>query len=108
MAFVRIISAGCLRAHPHRPPSIFRGEKPGGRDSFAQGRPFKGTDLPCFSKFGLELFALGRKFGSCIRAREKETTPHLPILPQRKARKEVKPLSLPRKPGIGAPMSYRI
>lgn len=98
MTSVRIISAGSLQGSSTQTPQHFQGGKKQGRDSFAQGLPFKGTDLPCFSKFGLELFAFGRKFESCIRAREKETTPQLPILPQRKAGKEVKALGLPKRP----------
>lgn len=107
MASVRIISVGPLQGSSTQTSQHFlEGGRTRGWDSFAQGHPFKGTDLPCFSKFGLELFAFGRKFGSCIRARAKETTPHLLILPQRKAGKEVKALGLPRRPRIGVPMSH--
>lgn len=47
-----------------------------GHRQLFSGAAFQETDRPCFSEFGLELFAFRRKFGSCSGAREKgDNTP---------------------------------
>lgn len=105
MASVRIISAGLSRAHPHRPPSIFGVRGDLGVGQLCSGTSFQRDRPPLFLKVWVGVVCLREEVWKLYK-REKETTPHLPILPQRKAGKEVKALGLPRRPDIGVPMSH--